>query len=581
MSARPGRIGYSLSLEAQHPAMTRRELPIFCCLLLAGCTAVPHVQQAQAPAAAPRPFAGPDQEIAYHVFMGELASGRGDTKVAVQEYLAAARLSSDPTLASHAALLAYGDGDFTDALGLAQRWHSLAPQSADAVHLMAVVEARQGDSASAALDFAALVNSGMDRNYMVAARLLEQEMDAAHGLPVLHTIVDATPKSADAHYALAHAAMNYKDYVLAEQQARATLAIDPRGEDPLVLLARALVAQGRPEEALPLLQARVKTAGDDVPLDLAYAALLSEAKHEVESQQEFQAVLKNHPDNADALYTLGLMTLQQKDLPAARGYFVHLLKTGRRGDDASYFLGSIAETEKKYPEALEWYRRVDDGDRWLAAQTGIGRSLVKSGELSAAGEFFDGLVADDPQAAVDLRLAEGQLFNDLGQSKRALDVYNAALDAAPDDQDLLYARALALEQDGDAGAAENDLAAILKHAPDDADALNALGYTLTLHTTRYGEARSYIQRALVLQPNDPAIMDSMGWVDHRLGEDAQALGYLQKAYATQPDPEIAAHLIAVMLAVGDQDGARALWLKASAADPDAAALKGLAPQFKR
>jgi len=561
--------------------MTRRHLPILCCLLLAGCAAVPRMQTAQAPAAAPRAFSEPDQAVAYHVFMGELAGGRGDTRTAVQEYLAAAQLSRDPTLASHAALLAYGDGDFADALSLAQRWQSLSPQSADAVHLTAVVEARQGDSATAALDFARPVKAGVDRNYMVAARLLEQEADAAHGLPVLQAIVDATPKSADAHYALAHAAMEYKDYALAEQQARATLAIDPHGEDPLVLLARALVAQGKPEQALPLLQARVRAAGDDVPLDLAYAALLSEAKRDGESRQQFEAVLKAHPDNSDALYTLGLMALQQKDLPAARGYFLRLLKTGRRGDDASYFLGDIAETGKQYPEALDWYRRVDDGDHWLAAQAGIGRSLVKSGEISAAGEFFDGLVADDPQAAVDLRLAEGQVFSDLGESKRALGVYNAALAAAPDDQDLLYARALVLEQDGEAGAAEDDLATILKHAPDDADALNALGYTLTLHTNRYGEARSYIQRALALQPDDPAIMDSMGWVDHRLGDDAQALDYLQRAYAVQPDPEIAAHLIEVMLALGDRTGARTLWLKASAADPDNAALTALAPRFKQ
>ena len=563
--------------------MTRRDLTMLCCLLLAGCAATPHVYPAQQIQASPasRPFVDLDQEIAYHVFMGELASGRGDTKAAVQEYQAAALLSTDPTLASHAALLAYGDDDFAAALKLSQRWQVLAPRSADAVHLTAVVEARQGDSAGAALDFSGLVKAGEDRNYMVAARLLEQEADAAHGLPVLHTIVDANPKSADAHYALAHAAMDYKDYALAEQQARATLAIDPHGEDPLVLLARALVAEGKPDEALPPLQARVKTAGDDLSLDLAYAALLSEAKRDAESKQEFEAVLKAHPDNADALYTLGLMTLQEKDLAAARGYFVRLLKTGRRGDDASYFLGSIAEAQKQFPTALDWYRRVDDGDRWLAAQAGIGRSLVKSGELPAAAEFFDGLVADDPQAAVDLRLAEGQVFSDLGDPKRALDVYNTALGAAPGDQDLLYARALVLEQDGDAGAAEDDLASILKRAPDDADALNALGYTLTLHTTRYGEARGYIQRALALQPDDPAIMDSMGWVDHRLGDEPQALDYLHKAYAAQPDPEIAAHLIEVMLAVGDQAGAKALWLKASAADPDNAALGALASRFKQ
>ncbi|HEY3858981.1 MAG TPA: tetratricopeptide repeat protein, partial [Gammaproteobacteria bacterium] len=422
--------------------------------------------------------------------------------------------------------------------------------------------------------------SGADPNYMTAARLLEQETDAAHGLPVLQAIAADAPKSAEAHYALAHAAMDYKHYDLAEQEARAALTIDPHGEDPLILLARALVAEGKPEQALPLVQARVRTAGDDVPLDLAYAALLSEAKHEAESKQEFESVLKLHPDNADALYTLGLMSLQGKDMPAARGYFERLLKSGKRGDDASYFLGSIAETEKLYPDALDWYRRVDDGDHWLAAQAGIGRSLIKSGVPSAAGEFFDGLVADDPQAAVDIRLAEGQVFTDMGQPKQALEVYDAALQATPGDQDLLYARALVLEQDGDATAAESDLSDILKHTPDDADALNALGYTLTLHTTRYREAQTYIQRALALQPDDPAIMDSMGWVEHQLGQDSQALDYLQKAYAEQPDPEIAAHLIEVMLATGDKDGAHALWVKASTNDPDNPALTALAPRFQ-
>jgi tetratricopeptide (TPR) repeat protein len=557
--------------------MILRRLTIVCLVsLLAGCAA-----SAPKPTVTPpQAFRGVDEEISYHVFMGELAVGRGDTKDAVQEYQAAARISTDPSLAAHAAVLAYGSGDLIDALELARRWQVLAPGSADATHLVAVLETERGDVAAAAQDFAGLVQSGTDPSYMAAARLLEQEADAAHGLPVLQAIVALAPKSANAHYALAHAAMEYKRYALAEQEARTALALDGRTDEPLVLLARALVAQGKVEEALPLIQARVKTAGDDVSLDLAYGALLSEAKHDGESKQEFESVLKVHPGNPDALYTLGLMTLQDKELSAARDYFQRLLKTGKRGDAADYFLGSIAETEKLYPDALDWYRRVEDGDHWLAAQAGIGRSLIRSGADSAAGEFFDGLVADDPQATVDLRLAEGQVFTDVGQPRRALAVYDDALHSTPDNQDLLYARALLLEQAGNAKAAEDDLAVILKHAPDDADALNALGYTLTLHTNRYREAQGYIQRALSLQPDDPAIMDSMGWVEHRLGQDAQALAYLQKAYAVQPDPEIAAHLVEVMLATGDQDGAHALWLKASAADPDNPALTALSSRFQ-
>lgn len=558
--------------------MTLRNLPELCLvLLLAGC--------ATAPIAAPkavgdRPFANSDQAVAYHVFMGELAAGRNDSGDAVAEYLAAARLSPDASLSAHAALLAYENGNLDAAQEATRRWQALAPGNSDALQLAAVLAARRGAVAEAARDFAELVRSGAN-TYMSAARLLEQEVDAAHGLPVLQAIVAANPKTEDAHFALAHAAMSYKRYDLAESEARATLTLDPRAEEPLVLLARALVAEGRAQEALPMLAQRVHAAGDDVSLDLAYAALLAESKHDVESRQEFEAVLKAHPENAEALYTLGLMTLEQKDVAVAQGYFTRLLKTGKRIDDAEYFLGSIAETEQRYPEALERYHLVQDGDRWLAAQAGIGRCLTKSGAPAAAAEFFDDLVANDPDGSVDLRLAEGQMFSDAGQPQRALAVYNAALAAVPGDHDLLYARALLLEQDGDAPAAEHDLSAILKHAPDDAEALNALGYTLTLHTNRYAEARDYIQRALVLQPGDPAILDSMGWVEHRLGHETVALQYLRQAYAAQADPEIAAHLVEVLLATGDAAGARTLWLKASADSPDNSALRTLAPRFNQ
>lgn len=561
--------------------MTLRNFPrLFCLFLLAGCAAAParHEQAATPPAA--QVFASADQEIEYHVFMGELAQGRGDAHTAVTEYLAAARFSSDPTLASHAALLAYGAGDPADAMEAAHRWLGLAPASPDAAHLVAVLEARAGDADAAARGFEALLQSRADGSYMVAARVLEQEVDAAHGLPVLQLMAAHAPKSADAHFALAHAAMEYKRYPLAEQEARATLALDSKGREPLVLLARALVAEGKPDEALPLLKTRLDAAKDDVPLALAYAALLAEAKRDAEARQAFDAILKAHPNNDEALYTVGLLLLQQKDEAGARDYFLRLLKTGKRLDDASYFLGNIAENGKRYPEALDWYHRVPDGNRWLAAQAGIGRVLVESGSSDAASGFFDELVADDPDNEVTIRLAEGQVFSDAGSSNRALQVYDAALAAAPGDQDLLYARALALEQAGNSEAAEHDLTDILKQSPDDAEALNALGYTLTLHTTRYREAQGYIQRALVLQPGDPAFLDSMGWVEHRLGDESEALQYLKQAYSAQADPEIAAHLIEVMLITGDEAGAHALWLKASAEDPDSTALKALAPRFQ-
>lgn len=545
-----------------------RLLPLALCGV---CLALPLSLQAATPLDA-------DQELTYHVFMGELAAERGDTKTAAAEYLTAALASSDPTLASHAAILEYSAGDDAAALTAARRWQALAPDSADAAQFVAVMDTRLGDVAGAAGIFETQVKGDHGRGYLSDAEMLEQESDAGHALPVLQRIATDELQSADAHFALAHAALNYKQYPLAEREARTAIALDAHGDQAVVLLCRALLGEGRSAEALPLLKAKVAADPQDVTLRLAYGALLQEAGDDAGARREFEAILAAHPSDSQTLYTLGLLTLKDKDMDAARGYFMRLFKTGRRNDDASYFLGNIAELQKQYPTALEWYRRVADGDRWTSAQAGIGRSLVAGGTPDAARTFFDDLVGDDPEDTVLLRETEAQAFDDSGDTSSAIAIYDAALVAVPDNDDLLYGRAILLEQDGKTEAAERDLGAVIKHKPDDAEALNALGYTLTLHSTRYAEAQGYIAKALQLSPDDPAIQDSMGWVDHELGDDKTALAYLQKAYAAQADPEIAAHLVQVMRALGERDQAQALLQKALAADPDDQALKGLAAQ---
>lgn len=560
--------------------MKFRILLFLCCLnlLAAGCA---HAPSSARPASPPssRAFGSDDEEMTYHVLMGELAVERSDSQTAAREYLAAARVSTDAGLAERAALLAYAGHDEATAYAAAQRWQTLAPHSVDAAHFVAVLDARLGKWDEAAAQFESLVKAGADKSYSVAAGLLEQETDSNHGLPVLERIVQDANDSADAHFALAHAAFHYRHYADAAEQARTAFKLSPQLDDALVLQCRALVALGRIDEALPMLQARVRAAPDKLALHLAYAALLAEAKRNGAARAEFEVILKTHPGEMDALYTLGLLALQDKDFTAAHAYFKRLLETGKRNDDAYYYLGNTAETAKRYPEALDWYRKVGDGERWLGAQAAIGRTLVENGTPDVAMTFFDQLVSGDPDDFVSVRLTEAQMFSDLGDRQRAMQVYNAALGDEPDNNDLLYGRALLLERDGRADAAVSDLKAILKHTPDDADALNALGYTLTLHSKAYGEAREYIQKALGLQPDDAAIMDSMGWVEYRMGDYPAALSYLRKAYDLMADPEIAAHLVEVLWHTGDKQAARALWSKETQAHSDSDALRGLSSLF--
>ncbi|MGB9429836.1 MAG: tetratricopeptide repeat protein [Gammaproteobacteria bacterium] len=548
-------------------------------LILAGCAAAPVRVPTPAPPASSATFSTPEQALTYHVFMGELALQRGDRQVAAQQYAQAAQLSDDPGLSEHATVLAYKSGNDTLALDLSHRWLQLAPDNPAALHFEAVLNTRLGNVDTAVSEFERLLKEAPSENLLLIGAMLGEEAGPRQGLPVMQKLVAARPRSAEAHFALARLALVYQDAKLAVDEAGRALALKPDWNEALVLETRAMVAAGRNDEALALLKARVQAAPGDTGLHLAYGALLAQVGRNAQAQTEFAGILKQHPDNPDALYSLGLLALQAQKLGDARNYFVHLLKTHQRNNEAWYFLGNTAELTKQYPEALQWYQLVDGGQYWMSAQLSMARVLLAQGKPDIARSFLDSIVAADPDDAVQFRVAEAQLFSDAGDNQAALRVFDQALMENPGNTDLLYGRALLRETLGDAQAAEDDLRLILSRQPDNADALNALGYTLTVHSTRYQEARIYIVKALRLKPGDPAIIDSLGWVEYRLGDYPQALTYLRKAYAQLSDPEVAAHLTEVLWAAGDKQEAHQVWSAALKQYPGDQALLKLSSRF--
>ena len=547
-------------------------------LVLAGCVAVPRRLPAPLPQPATR-FHTPAQALTYHVFMGELALQRGDRRQAVQQYARAAELGSDPTLAEHAVVLAYQAGDDRLALNLSRHWLTLAPKNISARHFEALLNTRLGNVAAAVSEFKSLLRDVPSESFPLIAELLGQETGARQGLPVMRQLVTAYPQSAQAHFALGRLALHYRRAPLAVSEAQRALALRPHWDEALMLEARALVAAHRNDEALKVLKAHVQAAPDNIGLRLAYAALLAQTQENAQARTEFAAVLKRNPHNPDALYSLGLLALQDGHLAEAHGYFMRLLKTGRRNDDAGYFLGNTAELAKRYAEALAWYQRVNGGHYWLSAQLSVVRVLTAQGKPDAARSYMNGIIGEDAADTVQLRIAEAQIFSDMGHNRTALQIFAQALEQDPYNTDLLYARALLQENLGNVAAAESDLRRILSRSPDNADALNALGYTLTVHSTRYQEAFGYIEKALSIRPHDAAIIDSMGWVEYRLGNYQQALGYLRRAYARLADPQVAAHLAEVLWASGDKQEARSVWSAALKRHPGNPALLKVGRRF--
>ena len=248
---------------------------------------------------------------------------------------------------------------------------------------------------------------------------------------------------------------------------------------------------------------------------------------------------------------------------------------GERSGKRLYLLGQVGELLDKGEEALNWYREIGDGDEhWFDAQMRQAVLLDQLGRDAEAVDFLHQLQAqtgEDTEQLGSAYLLEAELQTRKQRPREALAVYGRALGVLPDDTRLLYARALLEVDRGDADAAERDLRRVVELKPDDAEAMNALGYTL-VDSSRRGdpkleEARGLIRRAIELKPNEPAIIDSLGWLHYRLGDLDASVKQLRRAYEKQPEPDVAAHLGEVLWVKGERDEARRIWEEGRKKDP--------------
>jgi Flp pilus assembly protein TadD len=240
-----------------------------------------------------------------------------------------------------------------------------------------------------------------------------------------------------------------------------------------------------------------------------------------------------------------------------------------RRDEASYYLAQIEEKTGNDETAIGLYRSVGGAELKADANMRLAQMLAGRGDLYQAREVLQQSRITFPGRADDLYVAETQIIQKHGDSTDALALYEDALRAYPDNHDLRYNRALYVIGLGDFASMERDLKIVLDSEPDHVDALNALGYTLADRNERLDEAFALVARALKLRPDNPAILDSMGWVLFRQGELAEAAGYLRRALdLSNQDDEIAAHLGEVLWISGQRDDAKAVWREALLHKPD-------------
>lgn len=535
-------------------------------------------------AEAPAPEDASSEDNLYKLLVAEIAGRRGRMDLALKNYLEVARSTRDPAVAERAVRIAVFARNQEGGLEAASLWTQIAPDSTDARQVYAALLLRAGEIDTAVRQLDAAIPyfpGGPAEAYPRIGDMLARERDKTVAVAVMARLVGGRPDDLYAQSAYAQLLARAGQTDRAVEVYERVLALDPDNQQTLVIYARLLQRQGKTEQALVTLNDALNKNPNADRVRLTYARLLVDTKQYEGALQQFARLSQRAPDNADVRYAYGLLLMQTNHMDMAEAQFKELIARQERVPIAYYYLGQIAESRDDIEGALSAYRNVREGEHRLNAQIRAAVLLAESGRVVQARAHLHGLRGDNSQQVIRIYRAEAEILVKRKEYGEAMQVYDGALADFPDDTDLLYSRAMLAEKMDDIEQLERDLRAILAREPNNADALNALGYTLADRTDRYVEAYELVKRAFELKPDDHYVIDSMGWTLYRMGRLQEALGHLRRAMALNGDPEIAAHLGEVLWVMGDKKGAREIWDSALRNTPDDPRLLDVKKRFEK
>lgn len=545
------------------------------------------------PAAAPVPPApdkaaaspeSPIGQVVYQVLLGELALQRGNTDLAVGAYADLAVKTRDPKVLERATEIASYARRFDVANELSRLWLEVDPESTTARQTLTAVLILQGNAEALGPQISHLLEkdkANLTDNLLRLNRMLARYQDKPAVYRMLTGVLKPYDGIAEAHYALATAAYHAGEQQAALAEIGKALALRPDW-DAAALLQAQLLARQSPAAGLEALERYVAANPDarDVRLHLA-RGLVAEKRYD-DAQKHFKRLLAENPESPELLYPVAVIALQQNDMATAEPLLKKVLAKGAPSEQgiAAYYLGQIAEDRKAFDEAAGYYRQVVSGDQYAPAQIRVAALLArKDGGLDPARNHLQESARRYPPAETQFLVAEAELLRDAGRVAEALALLDSALAKKPDQPEVLYDAAMLAEKLDRMDVVETNLRRVIELRPDNAHAYNALGYSLADRNLRLEEARTLIERAHALAPNDPFIMDSLGWVLYRQGDLGGALQYLQRAYTIKADAEIAAHLGEVLWRLDRRDEALRTWNEALRRHPGNAILEEIRRKF--
>lgn len=516
-------------------------------------------------------FGSPEADLIYEILVGEIATQRGQPEVAATFYLDAAKISRDAEIAARAARIAGFAKQKEIALEAAKIWSEQDPENLEATRILAMFYIRNNRSEDAKAHIQRLLNSDperIQRSILHIGAMLQRDASEQTAVEVSEFISQEYPQYAETHYVHASLLLGIDEQAQALIAVEKSLAIKNDWIDAITLRSRILLQLGRNDEALEYLGKFLKANPNEDEARLTYARALVDVRRLKDARGQFELLAVKMPDNEDVLFTLAMLSMQFKDLDEADGYLRQLYKLGKSSSQIIYYLGQIAEQKENDAEALNWYKKIRTGEYFLDAQLRIASVMARTNSLEEALEHIHALEIRTKEDKREVLLFEGSLLKNAKQYKKAYKLYSKGLKEFPEDIDIIYSRALIGERLNLIDEVISDLNFVLEKEPNNAAAHNALGYTLADRTDRLDDALMHVKRAMELEPEDPAIIDSMGWVYFRMGNFEKAVEYLEQAYTLIQDGEVAAHYGEALYMAGQEEKAKKIWGEAKEAFGD-------------
>lgn len=548
---------------------------LFTCLLgltLAGCASLTGTEEAPARSETvaagektePQPpveYADFEPETLYLLLSAEIAAQRGRYDITLVNYLKAAKQSRDQVVIERAMRIAQSLNGDNAQKQLAELWLDIDPDNLQAHRISAIQAVKGNDLQTAIHHMERIMDQGGDADFdslaAMAANLPPEQQQEL--LALYNEMSDRHPDTPELEYSIALLLKVTGQPQQALDRLEPLLQENANFQPAIILKGDLLYQTGQKSSALDYLLTNTRRFPGNRQMGTLYGRMLINEGELQAAQDEFNRLVKRYPDTPGLRLSHALVALENGQTDLARQELTQLAEQGHHTSEANYYLGRIEDQASNTEQAIGYYQSVEQGNYYFPALARASSLLAENGQLEDAIDRIRRLREANPRQAENFWLLEVNLLLDQEQQQQALTAATEALEEHPDNIEIRYARAMLYDGIGQPAEAEADLKQIIEQEPENAVALNALGYILTTRTDRLREARGYIEKAVRLDPNNPAILDSMGWVLFLEGQLEPALEYLSRAWAAFPDPEVAAHYGEALWMNGAEEQARIIW----------------------